>query len=63
LARITDGSLSNIVVPLISAETAFKIEFYADRILAGVKIIGIRYGLSADMARLSLNAEGLVASI
>lgn len=63
LAKITDGSLSEIVTPLVSSETAFKLEYYVNKVLVGIKIIGVRYGLSSDMARLSLNAEGIVASI
>lgn len=63
LVRSENSDLTYLVGPLISAEIAFKIEFYVDHALAGAKIIGVRYGLSTDMARLSLNANGIVASM
>jgi hypothetical protein len=63
LVRSENPDLTYLVGPLISAEIAFKIEFYVDHALAGTKIIGVRYGLGVDMARLSLNANGIVASM
>lgn len=63
LSKITDGSQHELVNLLVSSETALKLEYYVNKVLVQNKIIGIRYGLSADMARLSLNAEGIVASI
>lgn len=63
ISKITDGSLREIVSLLVSSETALKLEYYNNNILMGIKTVAIRYGLGADMARLSLNAEGIVASI
>lgn len=63
LAHSKDSDLNYLIEPLISTETAFKIDFYVEHALAGTKIIGVRYGFNADMAKLSLNANGIVASM
>lgn len=58
-----EGALSAIAQLLKTEETALRIQFYINRVLVGSKIIGVRYGLSSDMAQLSLSANGIVASI
>ena len=63
MANSTDDKITHLRNALLNEETAIKFEYYFNQALTEVKVIGVRYGLSADMARLALNANGIVASI